>query len=332
MDELWQRYRTFWTPVLIGLGVFLVGVIAVHVLSDDPVRAKARLTKTENQVGRMKAPARRKISLVKERGEALRRDVLGAEDSAGDARVRGWGLRLNETGVESRDVIGAAAEQALRAAILRGAAEDIARSPQQLKARFEDDDVAAGKAYKRFRHLVEQHRETLRTGDPNVAWSKLLSDVWTDLRVRANRADVAIGPIAEQLGFGTISSVSRATLTARVLNLALVARLVDLAIRERAESIDAILVPTNIVPGRPGNFLVLWPIEMTLVADDVAVQRLLQMLTEPEHPVPLDYARLSQPKTGGTARRPGLVQFNLKASSALIRPAADLALDTEEEK
>ena len=29
MDELWQRYRTFWTPVLIGLGVFLIGVIAV---------------------------------------------------------------------------------------------------------------------------------------------------------------------------------------------------------------------------------------------------------------------------------------------------------------
>ena len=23
MDELWQRYRTFWTPVLIGVGVFL---------------------------------------------------------------------------------------------------------------------------------------------------------------------------------------------------------------------------------------------------------------------------------------------------------------------
>ena len=49
MDELWQRYRTFWTPVLIGLGVFLVGVIAVHVISDDPDKAKARMTSAESK-------------------------------------------------------------------------------------------------------------------------------------------------------------------------------------------------------------------------------------------------------------------------------------------
>ena len=29
MDELWQRYRAFWTPVLWGVGVFLAGLIVV---------------------------------------------------------------------------------------------------------------------------------------------------------------------------------------------------------------------------------------------------------------------------------------------------------------
>ena len=46
MDELWQRYRSFWTPVLIGLGVFLVGLIVVHVVSDDPEAANSKLVST----------------------------------------------------------------------------------------------------------------------------------------------------------------------------------------------------------------------------------------------------------------------------------------------
>ena len=36
MDELWQRYKGFWTPVLWGVGVFLVGLIVVHMMTGDP--------------------------------------------------------------------------------------------------------------------------------------------------------------------------------------------------------------------------------------------------------------------------------------------------------
>ena len=54
MDELWQRYRSFWIPVLIGLGVFLIGLIAVHVISDDPEVEGKRARDEFKQVGRGK--------------------------------------------------------------------------------------------------------------------------------------------------------------------------------------------------------------------------------------------------------------------------------------
>ncbi len=327
MDELWQRYRTFWTPVLIGLGVFLVGVIAVHVISDDPDKAAGRMRSAENRLEKMKRPDSRKTALLKGRGEAFKEHVMGIAD----ATAAGWAQRLNQAGASVDDVVAAGAEQALRASIVRGAPEDVARSAAALAERFDDDDVAAGKAYKRFNRLLAEHQDTLRTGDPNVAWSRLLSDVWTDLRIRANRADVEISPIADQLGFGSISSVSRATLTARVLNLALIARIVDIAIREGAESIDSIVIPTNVDPGAPDEFMVLWPVELTLTGEMTAVRRLMDMFTDPANPVPLEYARQMQPKARGSADRSGLVQFSAKVSSALIRPAADLKLDAEEE-
>ncbi|MDJ0520439.1 MAG: hypothetical protein QNJ90_00035 [Planctomycetota bacterium] len=327
MDELWQRYRTFWTPVLIGLGVFLVGVIAVHVISDDPDKASSSMSRKESRLRKMKQPDSRKTSLLRTRGEALKANVMGAADSA----ALGWAQRVNQSGAEVDDIVAQAADQALRAAILRGAPEDVASNANSLGARFDGDAVAAGKAYRRFQQTLAGHQDTLRTGDPNVAWSRLLSDVWSDLRIRANRADVEISPIADQLGFSTIGSVSRATLPARVLNLALVARVIDVAIREGAESIESIQIPTNVDPGQPDDFLVLWPVDIVLVGDVTTVRYLLDVLTDPANPVPLEFARLTQPKASRTAGRSGLVQLSLKASSALVRPAADLKLDAEEE-
>lgn len=327
MDELWQRYRTFWTPVLIGLGVFLVGVIAVHVISDDPDQAAARMRSAELRLRKMKAPDARKTTLLRNRGEAFKANVMGAADSG----ALGWAARVNQAGTESDDVVAAAADQALRAAVLRGAPKDIESSPVALAARFDEDPVAAGKAYRRFQRLLAQHQDTLRTGDPNVAWSRLLSDVWSDLRLRANRADVEISPVADQLGFSSISSVSRATLPSRVLNLALIARIVDVAIRQGAQSIDSIQIPSNVDPGSPDDFMVLWPVEVALVADMATVRHVLDLLTDSAHPVPLDFARLTQPKAGRSGGGSGLVQLSLKASSALVRPAADLKLDAEEE-
>ena len=56
MDELWQRYRGFWTPVLIGLGVFLVGLIAVHILTEDPESLKLDVVSERSALGKKKEP------------------------------------------------------------------------------------------------------------------------------------------------------------------------------------------------------------------------------------------------------------------------------------
>jgi hypothetical protein len=328
MDELWQRYRTFWTPVLIGLGVFLVGVIVVHIMSDDPEVGMRRMNKAKKKLGDMKAPASSKASTLRRRGEALRDDVYVKDATP----PTGWATRSDQTGGNAKDRTAVAAEQALRASILRGADEDTAKSASLLKARFNDDEVAADKAYRRFQRLLTQHSESLRSGDPNVAFSRLLSDVWSELRIRGNRADVEFEAPAEQLGFGAIASVSRATLTARVLNLALAARLVDVAIREDMESIGQIGMRNQLEPGSAEDFVSLWPIEVSMVGDWEAVKQVLALLTDPANPVPMDISRLTQPKRSANSAGSGLVQFSVTASSVIVRPTIDLRLDVEEDK
>lgn len=320
MDELWQRYRTFWTPVLIGLGAFLVGLIAVHIASDNPKVARGQMAKAQTKVRNMKQPSPQKARLVSDRGEALRKEA------------RTWAVQLDQAGGRSGEEMIVASEQALRAAVLRGAPEEEARNAERLKARFDDDAVAADKAYKRFLKLSADHEKALQTDDPNVAGSQLLSDVWDELRVRANRADVEIGPAASQLGFGSIGSVSRATLTSRVLNLALIARIVDTAIRSGVELIDQIQVPNQVDPGSPQDFIVLWPVEVVMVGDMGAVKQVLDLLTDPANPVPLEDSRLVQPKKAAAGARRGMVQLSLKAASAIVRPDVDLNLDQEEDQ
>lgn len=328
MDELWQRYRTFWTPVLIGLGVFLVGVIVVHIMSDDPEVERGRVESAQRKLKKMEAPSSKKASTLRQRAEGLRTDVVGPEDSSG----AGWAARLDQVGGERKDLVAEAAEQALRAAIVRGAPEGEASKAGELKARFDGDEVAADKAYRRFERLVEQHRETLRSGDPNVAFSRLLSDVWSELRIRANRADVEIAPQAEQLGFGSIASVDRATLPARVLNLALASRLADVAIREEVEVIDMFTIRSTIEPGNPTDFISLWPIDVTIKGDMAAVKRILDLLTDPAQPIPLETTSLKQARRRGAKVANGLVQFSVRASSILVRPDVNLGLDVEEDE
>ena len=328
MDELWQRYRTFWTPVLIGLGVFLVGVIAVHIMSDDPEVARGRVDSAKRKLKAMKAPNPKKASTLRARGNGLKEDLLGPEGSTGG----GWAGRLDQVDGERKDLVAVAAEQALRAAIVRGAPESEASSASALKARFDGDDTAAEKAYRRFQRLVEQHSETLRSGDPNVAFSRLLSDVWSELRIRANRADVEIAPQAEQLGFGSIASVDRATLPARVLNLALAARLADVAIREEVEVIDMFNIRSTIEPGNPNDFISLWPMDITIKGDMAAVKRILDLLTDPQNPVPLETTSLKQARRRGAKTANGLVNFSARVSSVLVRPDVNLGLSVEEDE
>lgn len=317
MDELWQRYRTFWTPVLIGLGVFLVGVIVVHILSSDPEQARRRVGSLESKLSGMRLPEPRTSGVLRDRAQRLQEDN------------RDWSRRLNQTGDEQAGLVAAGAEQALRAAVLRGYPADPTPEDGPLSARFDDDEAAADKALRKFQDLLVEHRERLNSGDPNVAFSQLLSVVAFDLRVRANRADVEVN--VEQLGFGSISSVSRATLPGRVLNLALVARALDVAIRHGMRSINSIEVNPQLDPGSPEDFLVLLPVEMVMVGDMGAVKRVIDLFTDSERPIPLEMARLAQPKRGSDTER-GMVELTVVASSAIVRPDVDLKLDVEEEE
>ena len=109
MDELWQRYRTFFTPVLIGLGVFLVGLIAVYVITDDPEAKVRALDKAEKNLRSLVVPSRGQIAAQKELAE-----VYGK-------RVKDWARRLNQTSDGDGDLYDTAATQILRATLLRGA-------------------------------------------------------------------------------------------------------------------------------------------------------------------------------------------------------------------
>jgi hypothetical protein len=314
MDELWQRYRTFWTPVLIGVGVFLVGVIGVHIASKDPDRQKALLLREQSQLRQMKRP---------ERGIAQR---LRENTAQLDAQVERWAARLDTTRSGGERLIEEAVDRALRAAFLRGAGDAEARDARRLAARFEDDEVQAERAWRRFSTLKDQHIELLRSGDPNVAFGRLLSEVWSTLRVRANRADMEI---ADTLGFATVSSVNRATLPARALTLAMVAQIADEAIRGGMNALDAVRIEPNVKPGQPTDFLTEWPVTVGMEGPYGAVLAVLSRLTQADAPEVLTGALLSQPR-GRTGRTPdGLVRLELTVAASVVRPAVDLGLDRE---
>lgn len=314
MDELWQRYRTFWTPVLIGVGVFLVGVIGVHIASKDPDRQKALMSREQGILRQMKRPERGIAQRLKERTASL------------EAQVDGWAQRLDTTRSAGDRLLEEAVDRALRAAFLRGASDAEARSAQRLAARFEDDEVAAERAWRRFSALKEQHIELLRSGDPNVAFGRLLSEVWSTLRVRANRADMEI---ADTLGFATVASVNRATLPARALTLALVADIADQAIRGGMNALDGVRIEPNVKPGQPTDFLTEWPVGLSMEGPYGAVLAVLSHLTRPDQPEVLTGVLLTQPR-GRTGRTPdGLVRLEMNVAATVVRPAVDLGLDRE---
>ena len=69
MDELWQRYRSFWRPVLFGLGVFLLGLIVVHIITPSPEEAADEAAGAANQLKAADAPqGRRGHDAARQRG------------------------------------------------------------------------------------------------------------------------------------------------------------------------------------------------------------------------------------------------------------------------
>ena len=320
MDEFWQRYRTFWTPLLIGLGVFLVGVIVIHAVTDDPAVEEQKALAEARAVKGKIAPDEGKVAVVK--------DNLGVLDG----RLRDWAKRVDQAGLA--DPLETATASALSAALLRGATPaalgdalarpDAPGSPDLLLA-FEGDTVAAGKALARYEEVRVLRLNLLRSGDPNVGFSQLLNDVWSELKVRANRADVELK--TDVLGFGGVTSITRAVLEQRVLNLALVARIVDLAIRSGVAAVLEVRLDQKPGTAAEDAFLRQWPLTVTLRGDLASLRPTLALLTDPERPIPVTNLVLTQPPRGSPLE--GQVQLQATVESTLVRPDASLALEME---
>jgi hypothetical protein len=303
MDELWQRYRTFWTPVLIGMGVFLVGLIVVFIVNDDPSDVNTRVSRAKRTLEGLTQPAK---------GET---DAIRGNAEARTARVKTFAQRVDQTGLAA-DPLAEAVGQALRAAILRGDGGEAA---------FDGDTGALESARRRYERTLHERLELLRTGDPNVGWGRVLSDVWSELRVRANRADVDLN--ADQLGFGQLPSVNRSNLLQRLLNLALVARATDLAIRHGARSVDEVRFVDRANTG-PESFLQEWPVTVTITGDVESFRPLLNALTDETRTTALGETQISPPARQSSGE--GIVSLRITMSSVRVRPEASLELATEE--
>ena len=180
----------------------------------------------------------------------------------------------------------------LQAAILRGAEPETLRAavanPDTAAAKrvlepFDDDAVAAGRALARYEAVRQDRLTLLRTGDPNVGFSRLLNDVAGELGVRANRADIEIRP--EVLGYEGVTSVTRVALPQRLLNLALIAQIMDLAIRSRMRSLEEVRFDQRNVVDGDDVFLREWPFTFTVRGDMASLRPILARLTDPEKPI-----------------------------------------------
>jgi hypothetical protein len=306
VDELWQRYRAFWTPVLWGIGAFLAGLIVVHILTDDP---EAGVRGNENQARTIKqkvAPTATQIKVAKESTEELER------------RVTAFAKLLDQRHGDGEDAIAAYVDQALTAAILRG------KSPAD-PASFDGDTAAAAQANERFRQLRDDRLKSLQTQDPNVSFSRIKADVVQELAIRANRADVDVD--VEEFGV-SILSVDRASLPRNLANLALVATVIDVAIREGVRSIDTVTLLPSEVRGSVESadpFLQEWPVKIDLTGPPETLTAILDLLTDPKRPTALGSTSWKQ-----VAKKEGLVKGEFKIYSVRVRPAAALGLEKEE--
>ena len=306
MDELWQRYRAFWTPVLWGIGVFLAGLIVVHMMTDDP---ETRVKENEN----LARAIRLKIAPSKSQIDAAK---AGSEEF--DRRHQSFAKLVDQRHGDDEDVIAAFLKQILRAAILRGA------QPAD-PAAFEGDTAAAAQANVRYEQLFTDRMAALRSQDPNVAFSRVKADAVSELAIRANRADVDVD--AEEFGI-SIASVDRASLPRYLASLALVANVIDVAIREGVRSIDSVVLLPSEVRGSVETadpFVQEWPVKIDVTGPPETLTAILDMLTDPKRPTALGSTSWKQ-----VARKEGLVKGEFKLYSIRVRPAASLGLEKEE--
>jgi hypothetical protein len=308
VDELWQRYRTFWIPVLYGVGAFLAGLIVVHVITSDPEAGVSQNDSKIAQIKKFTAPTGNQLKGARDNAATLRTAV--------EAKAR----LLDQRHADGEDFIVAFVRQALRAAILRGA------EPAELE-RFDGDANARDQASARFEKLVGDSVDRLRNQDPNVAFSRLRADVVGELEIRANRADVDVTNGADQFGLGAVASVERAELPRRLANLALIATVLDAAIREGVRAIDgvSILSPeTRLTTQAADAFLSEWPVKIDLTGTPDSLTALLNLLTDPANPTPIGTCSWKQ-----TQKKDGLVKAEMRLYSVRVRPSVSLGLDNE---
>lgn len=308
MDELWQRYRTFWTPILWGVGVFLAGLIVVTILTDDPavgiVQNEGLYTKVKNKI----VPSHGQLAAVVASTKAL------------ESRVEDFARRLDQRHGETPDIESAAVAQLLRAAIARGS---IPADP----AAFDGDEAAAAQATERYKQLLADRLQLLKGVDANVSFSRLQADVVQELSVRANRADVDLGQGAEEFGLSAVTSVDRANLPRFLLNLALIATVVDVAIRERARSIDVIAIEspeTGGISQRFESLLTLWPVQVSLTGSPQVLRSILNVLTDPARPTAVGRVTWAQ-----SGKKDGMVKAEFHVYSVRIKADAQLGLENE---
>jgi hypothetical protein len=310
MDELWQRFRTFWTPVLWGIGVFLAGLIAVHVMTPDPEAGEAANRRLIASIRDRSAPTPAQIAAAKRGAEAL------------EERANDWASRLDQRrgdgkDPEEKDLVRAAVAEALTAAILRGGGGEAA---------FDGDAAAAAQAKARYDQVVEDSLALLKTQDPNVGYSRLQAEVVQELAGRANRADVDVD--ADDFGLSAVTSIDRAELPRRLLNLALIARVVDLAVRSGVRSIDSVSIQTPDVALEAlasDAFLSMWPVEFAITGEPAALQEVVDALTDPTHPTALGPCSWK-----ALGKKSDLVKATMRVYSVRVRPSAPLGLETEE--
>lgn len=308
MDELWQRYRTFWVPVLYGVGAFLAGLIVVNIVTADPEAGRSQNDARVRTIKNYTAPSPPQVE-----GARKNRDLLAKE-------VTRKASLLDQRHGEAEDVVEAFVTQALRAAHLRGS---LPADP----ARFDDDAAAKDQATARYEQRRTEFVQILRLQDPNVGFSRVRADVVTELSVRANRADVDVAPQAESFGLEGITTVDRAELPRRLANLALIATMVDVAIREGVRSIDAVQIlqpEVRFAAQGPEAFVAEWPVKLDVTGTPEAVRSILNVLTDPARPTPLGSCILKQ-----TSKRDGLVRAELRAYSIRVRPEVPLGLEGE---
>jgi uncharacterized protein YgbK (DUF1537 family) len=308
MDELWQRFRTFWTPVLWGLGVFLAGLIAVHVATDDPEAGEAANKRAASILSSRVTPTSEQVAAARQRADEL------------EARVADMAKRLDQRRGAGGDPYEAAVSQALRAAVLRGS------SPADPQA-FDGDAAAAAQADARYRTLVADRLALLSSQDPNVSFSRLKADVVSELALRANRADVDVSD--EEFGLASVTSVDRGDLPRRLQNLALVAVVVDAAIREGVRSVDAVSIQPPEVHGASAGaegFLAQWPVKIDMTGSPAALTALLDLLTNRDTATPLGQTTWKQ-----TGKPDGNVRAEWKVYSVRVNPQATLGLESEGE-